>query len=329
MPKPLCLVTLCILSALAPNAAFALDCSKARTAEEKAICADPQAEAADEAMAKAYKSLAASLSGGDQKALLQSQRQWLKSRANICGAADPSALGDCLRKETVRRELYLEGRPETGPGSGHDLVPVLVEQSGDKTKYDLDIAVLKYKSPALPGEKLFNAKIDALLKDAPSAKDSDAQPDLTYSYDLSLRLLYASPKFLSAQLQSYLFSGGAHGNTNVTNLNIDMEKGVILRFSDVFEPKAAASLHADCLRQIEAQKAVKLPDQKLDADEKRKLGQTIAATLPDLDRWSFSADQAEVTFNAYELGAYVEGPYVCDFPGAFLRPLRKLDYVLP
>lgn len=318
----------CLLAAL-PQAAVGLDCSKAGAADEQAICADPSAKAANAAMAGAYRALAASLPATEEKALAQSQRRWLQSRTYICDAEAPASLAACLGAETERRRLFLEGRPESGPGSGHKLIPVIVEQTGDETRYDLNVDLLKFVDPILPGEKLFNAQIDALLKDAPSTKPADTRPSIIYSYQLGLRLAYASPKFLSAHLEFYDFSGGAHGNSGEKNINIAMAEGRLLGFSDLFEAAALPSLEADCLSQIEAQKATKLPDEKLDAAAKRKLAKEISTSLRALERWSFSAAQAEVTFDAYELGAYVEGSYACSFPADALRPFRKLDYVLP
>jgi uncharacterized protein YecT (DUF1311 family) len=318
----------CIIFAL-PQAAFGLDCSKAGAADEKAVCADPAANAADEAMIGAYRALAAALSTRERNTLFRSQRRWLKARMYVCGAEPPSSLSECLRKEIERRRLFLEGRPETGPGTGRKLTPVIVEQTGGKTHYDLDIAMLKFVDPILPGERLFNAQIDNLLKEAPSVKPGEARANIIYSYQLGLRLVYASPKFLSAHLQYYDFSGGAHGASGVKNINIDMEKGKLLAFADVFGAEAQKPLEANCLRQIEAQKATKLPDEKLDAAAKNALAEAISVSLGKLERWDFSAKRAEVAFDPYELGAYVEGSYKCAFPAELLRPLYKRPSIIP
>jgi len=318
----------CLLAAL-PQAALGLDCAKPGAGDEEIICADTDAKAAEEAMAGAYRALAARLPAAEDKALAQSQRRWSTSRTYACDAEAPASMAACLRGETERRKLFLEGRSESGPGSGHKLIPVIIEQTGDEKLYDLDVALLKYVDPVLAGEKLFNAQIDALLKEAPSVKPANARPNLIYTYQLDLHLAYASPEFLSAHLQSYDFSGGAHGNSAEKNINIAMVEGRLLGFSDLFEAAALPPLEADCLSQIEAQKATKLPDEKLDAAAKRKLAKAISASLGALEKWSFSAAQAEVTFDAYELGAYVEGSYTCSFSAEALRPFRKLDYIFP
>ncbi len=308
--------------------ALAMDCQKAASPLEKAICADPAAQAADQAMDGAWSALYGRAPEAEKKQLLQSQRAWLKLRTNFC-ADDKKPSVKCLIDWTQRRAAYLQGRPESGPGTGHDLVPVTVAQAGTAKLYEQDITVSKFAAPVLPGEKLFNAEIDKLLKDAPSAKDKGDQPDMTYTYDLHLRVTYASPQFLSASMETYLFSGGAHGNSGTNGINIDVAKGKDLSFGDVFEPAAFPKLEELCLTQIKAQKAEKMPDYDQSPAAMKELRSTIGDDLSKFDRWSFTAAQGTVTFDPYELGAYVEGSYECTFPVEVLHPFYKLGSVLP
>jgi uncharacterized protein YecT (DUF1311 family) len=323
------IVLLAGLCAIASPAARAFDCSAARSDEDKAICADPEARAADEAMAASYAALAALLPAKEKPALLNNQRNWLKLRSNLCGAEEASSVPACLRRETRRRLNYLDGRPESGPGSGQKLVPVFLQNRGRRGEYDLDVALLKYAAPALPGEKLFNAEIGKMLKDAPAVKDPQSRQGSFYAYQQTMRMSYESPQFLSANVETYQFSGGAHGNSGVDNINLDLKRGRKLEFTDVFDEGAAAILDQDCLRQIERQKHEKMPDEALDAAAKDDLMKTISGQLPKLERWRFAAAEAEVEFNPYELGSYAEGRYQCRFGASVLRPLKKLDFVPP
>lgn len=317
------------LCALVPPTARAFDCAAARTDEDKAICGDPQAKAADEAMAAAYNALAARLPAKERPALLNNQRNWLKLRTNLCGAGEASSMPACLRRETQRRLNYLDGRPETGPGSGRTLVPVFLQNRGKSGEYDLDVALLEYSAPASPGQRLFNAEVGKMLKDAPAVKDPESRADRMYAYQQTMRMSYESPEFLSAHVETYQFSGGAHGNSGADNINIDVKHGQKLEFADVFDEGAAAILDKECLRQIKRQKHDKMPDETLDAGARDDLMKTISEELPKLERWRLTAAEAEVEFNPYELGSYAEGPYHCAFGASVLRPLRKLDFVPP
>jgi hypothetical protein len=60
------------------------------------------------------------------------------------------------------------------------------------------------------------------------------------------------------------------------------------------------------------------------ADEQKK---AIEKSVADLTRWSLFATKGEISFDPYALGAYVEGPYTCDFSAEMMRPLLKLDYL--
>lgn len=309
--------------------AFALDCSKASSAEDKAICTDPQALAADDAMVKAYQALAARLADSDRKMLLQSQRAWLKTRTNSCSDKKGAEQAACLKKGTDERRQYLAGAADAGPGSGGKLVPVIVQQAGGKGEYELDVTVLKYAPPASAAEKLFNAEVDKLLHDVQSTKVEDVERDLSYSYDLHLAVTFASPQFISAHFESYVFNGGVHGNSISGNINIDAAKAKILEFGDIFPNASQPKLMAECMRQILVQKTEKLEGEKIEGDELKTLHQSLAEELVKLGRWSFSPGKASIVFDAYALGAYVEGAYECEFPTDFLRPLVKAGFALP
>ena len=328
MREPLRL-TLFALLAVASGAcpAMALDCARATTPIEKAICADPIAAATDESMSKAYDALAGRLVAPDKAALLISQRRWLKSRADICSADEGAAETACLTDRTEARRAYLAGAPASGPGAAQAFTPVLIQHVGKPYEYDLDVNALKFADPKLPGEKLFNATIDALLKKVPAIDQTGFRQDEVYSYDLDVSTSFASPEFVSARVETYEFAGGAHGNSDTSNFAIDLESGKALQFSDLFAADAQPKLVAACLSDIKRQKQEKMPDDPYGVVSAAEQKKTIEQGVADLTRWSFYATKGEITFDAYSLGAYVEGSYTCDFPAEMMRPLLKLDYL--
>ncbi len=308
--------------------ALAMDCRKATSPVDKAICADPAALGADQELEKAYSTLYSHASEADKKQILQSQRAWLKLRVNGCSEEKkPSA--KCLIDMTQSRSLFLQGKPESGPGTGQDLTPLIIEQAATAKLYEEDIALMKFSTPALPGEKLFNTEMDKLLKDVPSTKDADDTQDMTYSYDLTLHLTYASPRFLSASVETYTFEGGAHGNYGKSGINIDVAKGKLLAFADVFEPSAHQKLEDSCLSQIKTQRKEKSIDEELDPKTLKEMHGTISDTIGRMDGWFFSGKDGTVTFDPYAVGSYAEGSYTCVFPLEVLKPLYKAGSVLP
>ena len=91
-----------VILALLPLTTFAasFDCTKASTAGEKAICADPELSKLDEQLAKAYKR---ALQKGPRAKVQVDQRAWLKEQRD-CGADR-----FCLEGKYNRRIAQLEG----------------------------------------------------------------------------------------------------------------------------------------------------------------------------------------------------------------------------
>ncbi len=207
----------------------------------------------------------------DRKALQLSQRLWLRDRANSCGDTTEDKLAQCLTRVSLERQRFLEGRPETGPGSGGTLTPIFIQQAGRKGYYEIDVTALKYAPPTSSAERLFNGEIDKLLKQVPAGKNDEFGRDMIYSYSVHVRMVYASPHLISAHIETYQFSGGAHGNGGASNINIDVARGKLLTFADVFASPAKDKLNAECLRQILKEKAIRMPDEKIEGDDLKQL----------------------------------------------------------
>jgi uncharacterized protein len=90
-----------LLSLLVSNAALAasFDCTKAKSPQEKAICASPELSAADEKMAGAYKAALITATAEKKEAVRDGQRTWLHAVADRCliaGLESSTALPECL-----------------------------------------------------------------------------------------------------------------------------------------------------------------------------------------------------------------------------------------
>ena len=92
-----------VILALLPLTTFAasFDCTKASTAGEKAICADPELSKLDEQLAKAYKR---ALQKGPRAKVQADQKAWLKERNTNCGY-----YAACLQYQYYRRIAQLQG----------------------------------------------------------------------------------------------------------------------------------------------------------------------------------------------------------------------------
>jgi len=322
-------VPLLFLHASAPADAF--DCSKASTIIERAICADSELKAADDGMSDAYAALRESMKGRERNMLQLAQKRWLKLREDRCGADSGAALTSCLLAFTKDRRLLLEGAPESGPGAGAPIVPVFIQQQGDFKHYDVDYTLLRFASPASAGQELFNRELNKIGDKAPLGPHGESVMEgMQLSAIASAQLSYASPRVISSAVEIWSFDGGAHGNGGVTNVNVDLAGGRYVTFDAVFDPADKEPLVESCRAQIRTQKIEKSGDAEFNpTDDPNYQDSTIGEYVGDMTRWTFSADEAIVTFDAYAIGSYAEGSYTCTYAMGLLRSLARDPALLP
>jgi len=97
-----------LLSVLAHAASF--DCTKAKTAQEKAICGTPALSAADDQMAAAYKAWLAAAQPDWAAGIRGNQIVWLHTRDEDCSAGDAdNSIAACLGNVYKERIAELQG----------------------------------------------------------------------------------------------------------------------------------------------------------------------------------------------------------------------------
>ena len=308
--------------------AHALDCQRASTAIEKAICADPAARDADADLGKTFDALRASLDPKAKPQLVAAQVAWLGLRDSNCADQKGAALGACLARETRARIAFLTGAPEAGPGAPGRLAPVFRMQKGGKGRTDVDVQLLKFVDPATPAERAFNAAVEKLTNDLENPGKDDPLAD-QWSYSWSMTLAYASPRLISAHAEGGSFMGGAHPNSYSANINVDVARGREATFADLVDKPSAQKIFALCLKQVREQKLAREGAADDDAGAPKTLPESVAEATGDLKAWSFGADQATIAYDPYAVGAYAEGAFSCEAPYATLRSLAKPDFPLP
>ncbi len=311
---------------LATVPALAFDCTKAKTAVEKAICAEPELKQVDDALAAAYLTLKSSLAPDEQKMLVASERRWVGAR-EYCPEAE-EGLSACVKQRTEERLRLLEGRPESGPGTGTTIVPVFLVQQGTPELYDIDMALLRFAEPATPGEEALNRITQETLNAARLGPHGADSQGMIFARTDSFSLTYASPRLISVRHAFYVNEGGAHGVSGTGNFNIDMETGKLLEAKDILPEPSAAILTLWCKKQIEAEKKKRVPDIDL-SEEAAERDRTIAEQLRNLEAWSIGEKEIVVSFDPYAVGAYAEGAYECRFPTAGVKEMAREGALLP
>ena len=315
--------------AFSASNANAFDCTKAATASEKAICADPAALASDAALSDAFKTLRTSLSPSQSAELLKSQQSWVKQRDDNCGQSTQAELAKCLKDQSDSRAKSFSTKPNAGPGGVGTLMPFFRSEVGGKGKTKVEILVYKFANPSDGAQRTFNKEVDKLIGDVPNPAADDAQSD-TFDFSVDMSLDYVSPKLISAHTSSSSYLGGAHPSNQSTTINIDVRKGAVAKFKDFLDNTAATKIAALCAKQVlQQKKESQEANVDLSEDTLKKLTDDIANANKDLALWTFAADKVEIQYDQYVVGAYSEGAFACDIPYGDLRPLVKKDFPLP
>lgn len=300
---------------LSVSGAAAIDCKKASTDTEVAICNSPDAVAADDALNAAYKAALKLASAADAKALKADQRFWHENLAIDCAYdengndAKPEAVTPCLIEEMVTRTKFLPGQPAAGPGAPEQMVPVVGVGADDMYNH-----TVRFLHPKGEGEKAFNLEIDAALETIHLAGTAD---DVSDSLDVTLT--YASPTLLSARVEmAYLGPQYAHAMPSVYGINIDLTTGKKLTIEDGFDTAAVAGFVKICEAQL-----VDYISASEDGADQRKANVDYMAS--DLSNWHFGAAGATAEYLDY----FLETPATCELGYDVLRPVVKDDFPLP
>lgn len=315
----------------APSA-FAFDCAKAATPVEKAICDDPALKAADDAMGAAYADVARRVSAEQKPMLKGNQLAWLKRRDEMCMWQDGPARTECLLNETNQRADFLRAKPASGPGLRTAMTPWFYSRAQTKTECSAEVAVYKFGDAAKgEGEKGFDAWVKATLEGMETENgERVVEPGFEYdcSYDASMVVTYASPDLIAAKIPSYMYGGGAHGNSNEVAIAVDLKEGAILSYADVFKAGATPKLIEACTADILREKIERFTDTsdpgsaaEVEAQAREDLktnAEALSQGVGDFANWQIYDDRAEIYFPPYSLGSYAEGYYVCTLPKALL-----------
>lgn len=314
---------------LACGPALALDCGKARTPVETAICASPALAALDDAMATAYGEVRALSTAAERRMLTRAQKKWIGEREANCPQS-PLGVDGCIDSMTGERLKLFEGRPESGPGAGSRLIPVFIVQEGSATAYDLDLTLLRFADPQTPGERRLNAITQEIVERTPAGAHGEDSGGAIYAIADFMTLSHASPQLISVMRSFWANLGGAHGNGGISNINIDPATGRDYGIEHMVSEEAAAQLAASCRAQIIAEKAERWGSEPYDpARDDFLKDEVISEHIATLSRWSFTGRAATVSFDAYAIGPYAEGSYDCVFPMAELKALALPDAPLP
>jgi uncharacterized protein len=309
-----------VLVAFAPCLAFAqprVDCGKASTDVERAICADAKLGAADRALAAAYGALVAKLSGPARDHLVKDQQGWLDARGRAC-----TVLAGCLDARYRQRLATLQA-------DGAGAYPFVSEQSLFRTgavkaiRYEIDARYPQFDGPGADFTSINNSFAQAAAAGALDAtpRDTNDTREQRWLYLQGFELDRPGPNAVSVLVTSYIFTGGAHGSNNATATLVDLASGRSVKPGEVFVEESpwrrtiAELARADLKKQF-----VERPGFE-DALEPAKFDKL----MEESSRYLFKAGALELIFNQYEIGPGAAGRYAVTIPYARLGGLIRTD----
>jgi len=293
--------------------AFALDCSKAESADERAICKSPGLKKQDMQLNTAFAQRLQTADTAQKANLRASQRLWLRLERNCQG--DVGCLDTAMRK----RLRLLRGTPEQGPGTGSAMpLAAFTDASPDWFTVEgprFTVADEPYK---VAWNKVFDAAVANRKANPTTPTDEslgDSPDDHNYLSD-EFSVTFASPNFLSgSHYGSQYYAGAAHPDWTLENINLHVPSGKPVRFEELIRADKSNALLKACAKQSDTVQGVISEEMP-----------ALKSAVTDLAFWSFSEDRATITFPPYTLGGYNQSISSCFFTLKDLRTFMQPDF---
>ncbi len=217
--------------------------------------------------------------------------------------------------------------PPTSVPPTATLVPLYQQVTLTSVASEIDNKAPDYKitlqTPTLTGSddprvKVFNDQVAALIKQTVEdfKNNVSSMPPIPVSagsgFDVQYKLLSKSGSILSIKFEMLGYvSGAAHPYHLNPTFNFDIEKGKVLSLSDLFLPNAdyLSPISKYCVMELTKRDIGFTSDFVQGADPKPE----------NYKNWNINADGLVITFDEYQVAAYVAGPQVVTIPYAKLK----------
>ncbi len=319
------LIALVVAAPAAAQTGPSFDCKRASSEVELAICATPELAATDRQMVAAYDALVGKLSGPAKDHLLKDQQHWLARRSEVCVGSHDEIVG-CIKE---RDEQRLGNIRVFGEG----VYPFISEQalikSGKvgKISWSIDATWPRFDGPTADFSEVnrdFATTTEAAAK-AVIPLDTSAgnlRGDQDWPYMQSYMLQRPADSAVAVMIDTYAFSGGAHGYGGANCSLIDLRTGRTATLADVFGPGDGWLQTLVPLVRGELKK--QFTDDRPGFDEAIEPA-ALTKQLRDPTLYYFQQHRLQLIFNPYFVGPYVSGTFKVNIPYAVLQPLFAKD----
>jgi uncharacterized protein len=329
--------------------AVSFDCAKAKTAQEKAICASPQLSAADDQIAAAYKVWLAAAPQGWADAIRDNQLAWLRTRDGSCPSGNTNnPIASCLS------DLYKLRINELQQMVQHVAGVTFVSQAITLTARDTPGSVPPGYSEVTPGFGTLQATwpqassttpqwaawnsaiVPAVIQAANVDETTSAQAwkDLVQpgvDRNLTVTVERVNTQWVSATIVDFYDGHGAHPMENSSEFYWMLAQRHALKPKDVFLPKSGWDAWME--KRLDS-----YLHQTLDAESGGSY-QTwfpqggAAAALQGLvtnpGDWKLDPAGFSIFFQPYQVACYACTPDPLVIPWSDLKPYLQPGFVIP
>lgn len=337
-----------LLCVLAHAASF--DCTKAKTAQEKAICGTPALSAADDQMAAAYRAWLAAAPPDWAAGIRENQIVWLRTRDEDCPAGDASTpIASCLNNiyklriaelqqmvqhiagiTFVSQAITLTARdtPDSAPPAG---IPEVTPGFGT-----LQSTWPQASSTAPQWTAWNSAVIPAVIQAANADEETSAhdwngvvQPGVDRG--LTVAVERANAQWVSASIVDFYDGHGAHPMENSAEFYWMLGAQRALKPADVFLPNSGWDTWMEQRLDSYLHKAL---DSGSNGNYQTWFPQGNAATVlkgivTNPADWKLEPAGFSIFFQPYQVACYACTPDPMTIKWSDLKPYLQPSFVLP
>jgi uncharacterized protein len=344
----LALGALFLLCTLAHAASF--DCTKAKTAQEKAICVSPALSAADDEMAAAYHAWLAAAQPGWAAGIRDNQLAWLRLRDGSCPGGDANnPIESCLS------DIYKLRIPELQQKVQHVAGVTFVSQSITLTARDTPdsappagvsevthgfgtlVASWAQASSTTPQWAAWNSAVvpaivlAANADEETSAKDWNGIVQPGVDRNLAATVERANAQWVSASILDFYDGHGAHPMENFTEFYWMLGQQRALKPEDVFLPNSGWDVWMEKRLDLYLHQAL---DSQSSGNYQSWFPQGGAATVlqglvTNTGDWKLEPAGFSIFFQPYQVACYACTPDPLIVPWSDLKPYLQPGFVLP
>jgi len=306
------LIALACISMFTSAHAASFNCEKASSALEKTICNDPEISLFDEALAKSYIDAIGKLSSDGKIILHDGQRRWLHYITNVCFIyKNDKNARDCTKKMYQDRIKDLgTAAQQIGPFV-FSRIDYFYSKNDDEfgRPFQGETSYPRIDSPLSENAKKWNA----IMADKSKAEGDSWCDGSPGDINIGFEIKSATESIISSQRSNWMYchraAHGYGGTMGVTYVLVPTPH--LLVASDLFYPDKS-------WENLLTEKSIDELERKAATTEINR--QQVVSIITNPKSWSLTKEGLVITFNPYEVLAYVFGTTEVTIPWTELRP---------